>query len=303
MSEPGILRQPFGFLRYPHDLCVGDIDVTLMPDYENSAKLVAEAETHDGFLCHPRFRRVQPDPTIGAPGKVAPATLRPGFLWHVQPSHILEARSSLDPDDFRRETGLFVIHLIAYFFGTRLQFHDWWVDSRVPTKPNADLLNPSAVAEPFLSGAYERWCGWPAKDRVAAAGLLFMHSRVPGYEWPWERFAFEYMTFDGLYALAAPGQDLPARGMHSDRIRLLCGALGIPIDSPTIDRIVAVRNELVHEVSFGGEPPGFSGHGAVFALPLRLRALNRRIIAALLGWDRPFVHSPWWALDSVPFDI
>ena len=63
-----------------------------------------------------------------------------------------------------------------------------------------------------------------------------------------------------------------------------------------------LRNDLFHQVNFGQSAPGFGGHGDVFVLPYRLRDLNRRIIAATLGWDVPFVRSPWWHLGAVPFD-
>ena len=130
-------------------------------------------------------------------GEAIPNTRRPAFLWRIPPSHTLAVDTDLDRDTFRRQTGLFVIHLLGYFFGTRLQFEHWWVDSRIPTKPQADIVNPQRVVPPFLSTAVRTWRAWPEKDRKAMAGVLFMHDRVPGYEWPWERFNFEYTVFDG----------------------------------------------------------------------------------------------------------
>ena len=155
---------------------------------------------------------------------------------------------------------------------------------------------------PFLTTAYQTWRGWPAQDREAMAGLLFTHSRVPGYGWPWERFTFEYMVLDGLYALAAPRFGLPPRQGHAQRIERLCASYGIPYNADTAERIVELRNDLFHQVSFDGEPPGFSGHRNVVVVPFRLRDLNRRIIAATLGWDSPFVHSPWWTVFVTSFD-
>jgi hypothetical protein len=278
------------------------VTIAPLPNYSEIAAVVSESEHEDGFWYPPQSWRVELDPRTNEPVREIPKTKRPAHLWKVPASHCLTAPTTLGRDDFRRETGLFIINVLAYFFGTRLQFHDWWIDSRIPTKPKAHIHDPSRIIEPFMSTCYRTWRTWTLEEGKAITGLLHMHSRVPGYEWAWERFAFEYMVFDGLYALAAPRHGLPPRGFHGERIERLCQILAIPTDAPFVERIVKLRNDLFHEVTFGNAPPGFSGHGEVYVLPYRLRDLNRRIIAAMLGWDVPFVHSEWWYLDSVPLD-
>lgn len=296
-----ILLDRFGILRYERPLRFADLVVRPLDDYPDVITWLDKRQHKDGFLYPPRSREVELDPAT-RPRREIPNTRRPAALWRPRASHALEVRTSLDRDAFRRDAGLFVIHLLAYLLGTRLQFADWWFDCRVSTKPAADILNPGQVAEPFLARAYATWRGWSRPDRDAMTHVLFMHSLVPGYERIWERFTFEYMVFDGLYALAAPRSGRPPLGRHRERIERLCDRLAIPVDPEMALKIVCLRNDLFHQVSFGGAGPSFSGHGAAYVPTLRLRDLNRRIFAALLGWDSPFVHTPWWVLDRVPFD-
>jgi hypothetical protein len=243
------------------------------------------------------------DPTTLELGDEIPNTKRPAFLWRLPASHSMVVRTGVASSEFRKDIGLFIIHLLAYLFGTRLQFHNWWFDSRIPTKLQANICDPARTVEPFLSAACRTWKAWDRPDRAAMTALLYMHSRVPGYGWPWECFTFEYMVLDRLYALAATRRGLPLRRGHSQRLSVLCAAYGVPTDTAMAKRIVTVRNNLFHELQFGADPPGFSGHRDALILSYRLRDLNRRLIAATLGWDVPFVHSPWWTLSSVPFDL
>jgi len=204
MTTTPLLEDQFGFLRYDRPIAFDGITVVPLPNHSEIATAISGVEHKDGFWYPPPSHQAELDPRTQEPIRDIPNTKRPAFLWKIPASHSLTAPTSLDRDPFRRDTGLFLIHLLAYFFGTRLQFHDWWVDSRIPTRPQADVLNPSRVVEPFMSTCYRTWQAWTPEDRSSTTGVLYMHSRIPGYEWPWERFAFEYMVFDGLYALAAP---------------------------------------------------------------------------------------------------
>lgn len=300
---PVSLEDYFGFLRYDLPIVFEGISINPLANHADIVAAINRVEHEDGFWYSPPSRRVELDPHTHEPVRDVPNTERPAFLWKVPATHRLTVPTNLDRDAFRRETGLFVIHLLGYLFGTRLQFEHWWVDNRIPTKLQARFVNAARVVEPFMSTCYQTWQTWTPEERKSIAGLLYMHTRVPSYEWIWERFTFEYMVFDGLYALAAPRHGLPSRGNHSERIDRLCEALRIPTDASFVERIVQLRNNLFHQLTFGDQAPGFGGHNDVYVLPYRLRDLNRRIIAGLLGWDVPFVHSGWWHLDIVPFDL
>lgn len=298
---PNILTDRFGLLLHSSPFMVGDLAVAPLPVYAEAVAWLEKHQHRDGYLYPPPSRTMELDRRTLRPRVEIPNTQRPAFLWKLPASHSVTTDAAVDQVTFRRDTGLFVLSLIAYLFGTRLQFHDWWVDARVATKPQANLWD-LAVVTPFLTTAYRTWRSWPEPDRIAMAGLLAMHARVPGYEWVWERFTFEYMVFDSLYSLAATRMSQAGAVGHGKRMARVCEHFGIPTDTTKIRKIVALRNDLFHEVTFGSDPPGFSGHGDVFILPFDLRALNRRVIAALLGWDTPFVRSPWWLLNRGSFE-
>src|SRR5207249_1122143 len=113
--------------------------------------------------------------------------------------------------------------------------------------------------------------------------VLFMHSRVPSYEWDWERFTMEYMVFDGCWKLARLRyhvKDLP----HSDRIKTICQRFSIPCDNDLVRRIVTLRNNLLHETLWDGSQPCTAASVDACQQPDNLRRLNQRVIPALLGY-------------------
>jgi hypothetical protein len=297
------MKDSFGFLRYNAPITFGNISIAPAPHYAELLEWVEQAQHEDGFLYPPPEPQIGPRREMPIPEIEEGLPKRTSFLWHIPPSHIMVVETDLDQRMFRRQAGLFIVHLLAYLFNTRLQFHNWWVDSRIPTNLPGDISSPQKLVVPFLTTAYENWRGWSEEDRSAMAALLFMHSRVPGYGWPWERFVFEYMVLDALYALAAPRFDLPRRQRHGQRIERLCSIYRIPFNADVAAQLVDLRNDLFHEVSFGEAAPGFSGHRDVFGFPFRLRDLNRRLIAATLGWDSAFVHSDWSTVFVTPFDL
>ena len=127
--------------------------------------------------------------------------------------------------------GAFVIHLLAYLFGTRLQFSSWWFDSRVPVKRgnhNISLQNHEVV-EDFISHSFATWAQWDEKDQKHMTNLLFMHCRAPAYEWDWESFTIEYMVFDGCYRLAVNLKKIEEVNGHGNMIKEMCKVFGIPI--------------------------------------------------------------------------
>src|SRR5205823_188716 len=96
----------------------------------------------------------------------------------------------------------FLIHLFAFLYGFRAQFHDWWIDGRVKAKSDADYHQPRAeyVAR-CIDAGLRRFQSWPARQQTVAINCLFLHSRIWGYEMEWERFQGAYQVVDGVYAL------------------------------------------------------------------------------------------------------
>ena len=80
--------------------------------------------------------------------------------------------------DFREADGAFLMHLAAYLYGYRLQFHDWWLDGRIPMKRGTHhIIIPDSIAEQFFSVAYKQWRDWDEASRRALLHDTHMFAR------------------------------------------------------------------------------------------------------------------------------
>ena len=293
----------FGFLPCDWTFEFDGGEICPIPEIDEIRKRVDEYINEDGFLYPPLSHRVRLEPKIDRVVEKIPGTERPAHLHRVPPSHELRLRLSSTVEEARKGPGAFILHLLAYLFGVRLQFHDWWFDSRVPIRMGQthNIYPNKATVEHFLSHCYRVWESWSAEEQKLIINLLFMHSRAPSYEWDWERFAIEYMVFDGCWKLAKQKHGVK-NARHSDRIRVACQSFGIPFDNNLARKIVNLRNELFHETLWDRLQPCTAVSVDAFQQPNSLRQLNQRLIPALLGYDNQYVHSLWWSLSSKLFD-
>ena len=161
----------------------------------------------------------------------------------------------------------------------------------------SDFALSSLTASAFLSSAYKRWKRWSASTRVQFTNVLYMNSRSPSYEWPWERFAIDYMVFDGLYKAAKDLRKV-AKCFHPQRLASMCAKFGVPDNRDEFKRICRLRNELFHETLWAGGQPGKHAEEAAFYSALYLRRMNLRLIASMLGYKTEYTATPWWQLQS-----
>ena len=289
----------FGFLNRKWTIEFDGGTVSPIPEFDEIAAQVHKHTNEDGFLYPPLTQRVRWNPRTKKSYKKIPRTKRPALLHRLPASHELCLSTSSTIEDIRKGSGAFVIHLLAYLFGTRLQFHDWWFDGRVPIRLTDNFTK--ATAENFLSHCYRTWLGWTKKQQWLITNLLYMHSRTPLYEWDWERFIIEYMVLDGCWKVAKSRYGVKDSG-HSYRIKTLCEAFDISYDADLVRKIVNLRNDLFHETLWDGSQPCTTVSEDAFRQPDNFRRLNQRLIPALLGYKTPYVKTAWWSLSACWFD-
>ena len=85
------------------------------------------------------------------------------------------------------------------------------------------------------------------------------------HEHDFESFAALYTSFDAAWRIYCAKMGLnPRRGIHATRPQRLCSSLGIPLPTWALklegngSPLSTVRNELVHQGLYGGEPAGFA---------------------------------------------
>lgn len=293
----------FGFLPCDWTLKFDGGEISPIREITKVRKRVEKLTNPDGFLYAPHSYRVTLNPRTQKRSRKVPGTDRPALLHPVPPSHQLDLTDSMSQEELRRGAGGFLIHLLAYLFGIRLQFHDWWFDSRVPIRmyQTHNIHVRPATVEDFLSHSYKTWRNWGPTEQMLMTNVLFMHSRAPSYEWDWERFTIEYMVLDGCWRLAKLIYGIKGK-RHSERIKKLCGKFAIRYDATRVNKLVTLRNELFHETLWDSSQPCTAVVVDTFMKPNDLRQLNQRLIPALLGYNNRYVHTIWWSRGAFQFD-
>lgn len=284
-----MVMERFGILRHQHPISFSGGMIVPVDDFDEALADVAEATHRDGYIYPPTQKTVrevyQGDTLIE---EEVPRSERPALLYPVIATHTVSVESPLEAD-FKRGDGGFLVHLAAYLFGARVQFAEWLIDGRVPIEyPTHAVHVQPGRASAFFTVAYDTWRTWPFNKRRPFTTALYMHSKAPAYEWLWESFLMEYMTFDALWKLSG----LPSKG-HAARIEQLCALYNLPYDANVADEMAKLRNNLVHEAIWEGDAPGFAVTQQGWQCNRRLRMLNQRVIAAQVGWTGSYVQSNW----------
>lgn len=291
----------FGFLDYSTRIDFDGGYIVPSDVFNNACKWVNKYKNKDGFVYPPLERRVKYDILEGKAGKRIPNTERPALLHKMPPSHVLSLDVNVtNNNSLRKADSGFIMHLLSYIFGTRIQFHDWWIDGRVPVKPTHNIHFIHSVIEDFISHSYKTWKSWHDKERNFFTNILYMYSRAPSYEWDWERFLFEYIVFDAAFYLSAKMYRCKANS-HKAQFKSGCDKFGIPFNGNLIDEIYKLRNGLFHYALWGGGQPCTADNNS-FMQPYNLRRFNARLLPALLGYKTPFIQTEWWHLGTYSFD-
>lgn len=284
----------FGLLPSVASLDVDGICVRPDADYDATVDAIRSQTNPDGYFYPPMSETFRypnwPDEDGREP---VPQTKRPAHLFYMPMTHVLELSGPSVTTEPAEETS-FIVQVFAYLFGTRLQLEGWQIDSRVPvTRLTHPVWVSLGALHRFVPRAVDEWRAQPADRRRRLTNVLYLHAKAPSYEWTWEQFLMEYVVLDGLYDYSFRA-GLVVGVTHEDRIRELCGRLGVwcPREAPVAE-LVSMRNTLFHEGLWEGERPGYRISAAAYHRAGDLRHLNQRLIAAMLGGANEYTRSSW----------
>ncbi|RFF29700.1 hypothetical protein [Wenzhouxiangella sediminis] len=283
----------FGFLRYPHSIQFEGGSVEVGEQYAAACEEIDKYRHRDGNLYPPIQRTVPIDWQTGEHGDPLENTERPARVFPPPLSHEIFISSRIDDGDIRRGDAALIVHLLALLFDTRLQFDGWRFDGKVPIPDKSSILLLRGALEDSLSAIYQNWRLWSESHRNFFVKILYMHARAKSCEWSWYRFLTEYMVLDAIHRFSVQRGILKNEVKHRDRIIQMCEQFEVPQDARTIESIVSVRNELIHEASIEGALPG-TRTDDTFHLSKWLGRLNSRLIFAVSGYPNEFVRSGWW---------
>lgn len=291
-------KDKIGYLPYKGPLQFSHGGIYPLDSFDNASEYVQKKANEDGFYYPPIVQTYRQsheiiDGNLETFEHVVPNTKRPAHLFRMPASHEIQIIKPADLNAPRKGDGLFITYLVAFIFGVRLQFHDWWFDGRVPINCQQDFhMSPSAT-ENFIDKAYGIWrnCSDPEKNLLT--NLLYMQTKVKSYEWHWERFIVSYMVLDGCYKFFHETHGISSK-THKNRIKTVLEYFDMKLDMEWIGRIVCLRNDLFHETLWEGGQPGNNGSTYSYSAAVHLSKLNSRLIVAILGHRGKYIKSPWW---------
>jgi hypothetical protein len=278
----------------PLVLDLGDATIRPVEDHAHRAAALSNELHRDGHFYPSAIHQVTfPDPRDESKMEPVPKTSRPAHLFYLPPSHRLTLTAPVDSVPSTGDAS-FLVQLLAYLYGTRLQLDGFQFDGRVPVAHTTHhiWLGDRALAT-FVDTAYQGWRAEPADRRLRLTNILYMHSKAPSYDWTWEQYLIEYLVTDAIYDYCV--RSLVATPVaHADRIFELCRRYGLHIPSNTVvEALVRMRNELFHEAQWQGERPGYRITIEAHDNSRMLRSLNQRLIAAALGGANAYATSSW----------
>lgn len=271
----------FGFMPERWSLFFDEYEIIPVDDYDEVKKCIDEYTNKDGFYYPPLVH-----------------TERPEHLYKLSPSHVIKIKRTIEPlEQLRKGPTGFIIHLLAYLFGRRFQFYDWWFDGRIPMRNHHNVLFTEKDMQDFVQHSFSKWKTWRPNKQKLFTNLLFMHSRAISYEWDWERFMVEYMVLDGCWNFRYG----KANYSHSDRLKKILSDLGMQIYEDKIKRIVKLRNDLFHETLWDkGQPCSAAGDEA-FTSYYDMMRINQRLFVALLEYSTNYIYTDWRCLGRWSF--
>ena len=294
----------FGFLFFDDQLSFHGFLIKPVDNYKELAKEVEEYVNQDGFIYPPMSHKVKLEAISGRVVEEITKTYRPAVFYQLPASHEIILKNSKNKNITREGLLGLILHSLAYMFGTRLQFHDWWFDSRIPVKVTTHNINfDKNDLEHFLDHTLNKWKSWDSKNQKLFITILYMLSKSACYEWDWERFAIEYMIVDACFRLIQNLGLLQSRDPipHRKRIKKLCETFDIPHDEAYINDIVDIRNDLFHEITWGNGLPGSAGSSKTYKMGDDLRRLNQRLILAMLDYKTNYIHTDWRSISQIKF--
>lgn len=299
MNAPLVAR--FGFLPEPYTASWAGTDIRPLPDYDERRAWYEKYSNADGYFYPPQVDTYELRQN-GTRKRKVPRTSRPAPLFRLPASHTVEIRSPVEETPPYSDSTL-LLHVLAFIFGTRLQFEEWRFDGRVPTKSTLNAYVPDLVRSHFIEHAYAWWKTLPSETRERVINLFYAFNRASSAEWDWDAFYQQYMVFDGLFRLHADLNSLPSDGPHEGRFVTLCGAYGIPIDKTVVKPIYEARNDLFHEAMWAKAMIGYATPKQDAShYPRHLARLNSRVLCAITGYRNSYTCSVWWAMGSFLFD-
>lgn len=145
------------------------------------------------------------------------------------------------------------------------------------------------------------------QERKQAFAIMHWFLIGQSYSSQWDKFEAQYKVLDGVFTLAKfpKSPKIP----HTQRPVKLAAKYGIKLpqwaelnlNSGKSSKLSILRNELIHEAKFNGEPIGYAHPSENYTL--EFKSFNMKLICAILGIDTPYLQANPTTRDQFGWDI
>lgn len=167
----------------------------------------------------------------------------------------------------------------GYYFLEKVPYKQGVLTDVVPTK--GDIEKGLTICSNF----YDR----NPEQRKGIFSVLHWFLNAQSYAFPWDRFDAQYKVLDGLYKISRLNSP-----NHASRAIALAEKFNvITPDWAKINgkssKLSKLRNDLVHEAIYAGQPIGYNHPDENY--DLYFRRFNAKLIAATLGFQSYYIQS------------
>lgn len=271
----------FGWLPETKTYATSEFSISQANTYgESVANVMQSSQIDSSGWFHPPI-------TEGPPARAEPA-------FQLPSTHVLRI-----DDDIAGEMRLssFVILVLGLLKGLRLVPEAWAHFYRVPTRPHqlTDFYVTDDAVSRVLTLAIDFWRRSDHAVRRLAAGAFHWHSFGATYLHSFEVFSAQYTVLDTCWRIYQHETNAKSAS-HAARVENLAAVFGVPLPAWAIvhngaSDLSKLRNALLHEALWAGEPIGFAHPATYKNLHRDLHALNSRFLLALLGERGRYVTS------------
>ena len=143
------------------------------------------------------------------------------------------------------------------------------------------------------------------QQRVQMQACIHWFLIAQTLDFEWEIFDAHYKVLDGLYKLYEIIYGKQKQKRHHERAIIIANKFEIDLpewaaemqvfnelkkEDVSISKVSLIRNELVHEAKYAGQPIGYNYPNENFKL--QFKAFNLKLICAFLGINTPYLQAP-----------
>jgi hypothetical protein len=277
----------FGYLPQQKSLTTDHIEIKPLSDIVLYDQIETSWPEVDKGWIYPRIEYSKKQ------GKKYP--LKPTSWFCLKPSH--ELKLKLDRED-NEGLSRFIVLVFGFLNGLHLVPEDWGFLQKTAIKPGTlvGFIIPNRDEGLILELIVERYLNLNSRLQKLEYALVHWFLMAQSYSLTFDRFSSQYRVSDLVYRIALKTGLLKEECKHFDRIRASCEALDIKTpdwalaNAEGIPPVTKIRNELIHEALFAGEPIGMKYPKA--HISFEITRLNELLVLRTLGVTPPAANFP-----------